>query len=231
MKRIYQSILLLILVCTSLVSCTKDVHLTKSEIEEQNAINEVRKIVGNKGDVFIIGKAGSSNIKSQSLTDTTKIKYLTLDQLKEFIRRVNSKEIIIGITDSTEKSENTIKSNSISTYIKKMDDDSLLNNGLYQCSFSYYGISTINLYYSLDQRNQVINPSMQLNGISLIGWQTSNLSKINFNPSNSISSFSFAGSANLGLNIGNYNIGWSSGWTLTFWVNGETKGCIIAEAN
>jgi len=112
-----------------------------------------------------------------------------------------------------------------------MEDDSVLNNGLYLCRFSFYGLSTINLYYSLDPNNQVYNPSMQMNGISLVGWQTSNLSRINFNPNTSISSFTFAGSATLGLNIGNYNIGWSSGWQITFWVNGETRGCIIAEAN
>lgn len=109
MKRIYQSILLLTIVCASLVSCTKDVHLTKSEIEEQNAINEVRKIVGNKGYVFIIGKTGPSNIKSQSIADTTKIKYLTLDQLKELVKRMNSKEIIYGTIDTVKKSEGLIK--------------------------------------------------------------------------------------------------------------------------
>jgi len=109
MKKIYQSILLLIIVCTSLVSYTKDVLLTKSEIEEQNAINEVRKIVGNKGDLYIIGKAGSSNIKSQSIADTTKIKYLTLDQLKELVKRMNSKEIIYGTIDTVKKPEGIIK--------------------------------------------------------------------------------------------------------------------------
>lgn len=109
MKKFYQSILLLTILCASLVSCTKDLLLTKSEIEEQNAINEVRKIVGNKGDVFIIGKAGSSNIKSQSTTDTTKMKYLTLDQLKELVKRMNSKEIIYGTIDTVKKSESIIK--------------------------------------------------------------------------------------------------------------------------
>jgi hypothetical protein len=231
MKTIHQSALLLLLICTTLFSCTKETFVTKTELNEQEAINEVRKIVGNKGNIFILKSGNYSNVKSQNVIDTSKIKYISLDQLKDLIEKMNSKEPIIGTIDSSNLSENKIKSNSLSPLIKKMEEDSVLNNGLYLCRFSYYGLSTINLYYSLDPNNQVYNPSMQMNGIFLVGWQTSNLSKINFNPSNSMSSFTFAGSATLGLNIGNYNIGWSSGWQITFWVNGETKGCIIAEAN
>jgi len=231
MKTIYQSLLTLLILSTSLMSCTKETFETKKELNEQEAINEIRKIVGNKGKIITLNKGNYSSVKSQNVADTTKIKYISLDQLKEIIKIMNSKEPIIGTIDSINVSENKIKSNSLSPLIKKMEDDSVLNNGLYLCRFSFYGLSTINLYYSLDPNNQVYNPSMQMNGISLIGWQTSNLSRINFNPSTSISSFTFAGSATLGLNIGNQNIGWSSGWQITFWVNGETRGCIIAEAN
>jgi len=231
MKTIYQSLLTLLILSTSLMSCTKETFETKKELNEQEAINEIRKIVGNKGKIITLNKGNYSSVKSQNVADSTKIKYISLDQLKEIIKKMSSKEPIIGSIDSSNLSENKIKTNSLSPLIKKMEDDSVLNNGLYLCRFSFYGLSTINLYYSLDPNNQVYNPSMQMNGISLIGWQTSNLSRINFNPSTSISSFTFAGSATLGLNIGNQNIGWSSGWQITFWVNGETRGCIIAEAN
>jgi len=119
MKTIYQSLLTLLILSTSLMSCTKETFETKKELNEQEAINEIRKIVGNKGKIITLNKGNYSSVKSQNVADSTKIKYISLDQLKEIIKIMNSKEPIIGTIDSINVSENKIKSNSLSPLIKK----------------------------------------------------------------------------------------------------------------
>lgn len=247
MKRIYQSIFLLILLSTSLISCTKDIFLTKSEIEEQNAINEVRKIVGNKGEVFIIGKAGSTNIKSQSTTDTTKMKYLTLDQLKELVKRMSSKEKIIGTIGSIPKSENTIKSNSIKSFDEYEDDPR--KAGYYHAEFPFYtgyytnvnnaisfsGRYTMHLDFNTDMYGRVIgNPTISFTGIGLVTFSQVNTSNITFDPKTGNNYFTITGLSAFGFQVGGGTLGWSTRSNYLFTVNmddANTKNAVYVEQN
>lgn len=247
MKKIYQSILLLILLSTSLISCTKDTFLTKSEIEEQNAINEVRKIVGNKGDVFIIGKASSSNIKSQSLTDTTKIKYLTLDELRELVKRMNSREKISGTIENKNKSESTIKSNSIKSFDEYEDDPR--KAGYYHAEFPFYtgyytnvnnaisfsGRYTMHLDFNTDMYGRVIgNPTISFTGIGLVTFSQVNASNITFDPKTGNNYFTITGLSAFGFQVGGGTLGWSTRSNYLFTVNmddANTKNAVYVEQN
>lgn len=247
MKKIYQSILLLTVVCTSIMSCTKDVRLTKSEIDEQNAINELRKIVGDKGDVFIIGRASSSNIKSQSITDTTKIKYLTLDQLRELVKRMSSKEKIIGTIGSIHKSENTIKSNSIKSFDEYEDDPR--KAGYYHAEFPFYtgyytnvnnaisfsGRYTMHLDFNTDMYGRVIgNPTISFTGIGLVTFSQVNTSNITFDPKTGNNYFTITGLSAFGFQVGGGTLGWSTRSNYLFTVNmddANTKNAVYVEQN
>lgn len=218
----------LLLIITIIQSCTKKQTLPLTP--EQLAIKELREIVGDNGKIEIIGINPLSEKQSQS-ADLNKKNTLTIDQFKVLYKILNSKQIIKGINDSSASSNNYIKTNTINSRNKSMTEyaDDPENPNLYQCQFVFNNIAFVTLYYRLDENNKVFNPSIQYSGIPFFGWQTSNVSGINFNQNNSISSFTFGGGASIGVNFGNFTLGWSRDSMVTFWVDGDNRTCIIAE--
>jgi hypothetical protein len=81
-----QLIRYLFLVSIILFGCSKEtVQLSKYQ-QEQNSINELRKIVGNNGKFEVLPKNfnfNSSNIKSEFSIDSTTTRYMSIGEFKQ----------------------------------------------------------------------------------------------------------------------------------------------------
>jgi hypothetical protein len=173
--------------------------------KEQNAINEIRKIVGENATITSIAQK-NNQYQYQSLVDS-RLHSISLTQLKEVYFNLNDKSKIklatikmVTISDS----ESAIRSFGIKS---NEDFDDPLKPGLYKAVFkgptSLYS-TTISFY--IGNKGEVmgtpavnISPNYYYDPYSFktIGW-----SLINFNSLNSTSQFSIVGSLSMNVGVG-----------------------------
>jgi hypothetical protein len=201
-------------------SCTKD----KTSIEsmtESNAIQSVKNIVGQKGDVNIIHTPTSTNIKTMEINNDS-VKVLSLSEFQKVFNDLNvdSNSSIPILVDSPKQFSKQPGSNKANAFV---DVDGPKPAGLYRYSFqpqengnsSYF--SNMNISYNLDANGRIIGtPSIYFTGINLFSWQAAQSSLISFNSNTLSSSFAITGSTTFGIQVGGFNLGWSS--TITFYI-------------
>jgi len=219
----------LVLVSIIFFGCSKEnAQLSKNQ-QEQNAINEIRKIVGNNGKFEVLSKnftLSSTNIKSESLIDSSSVKYLSLSAFKNLYESIGKYQY--------ERVIETDANNSI----KSMDiDDNPGRPGLHRIkyySFPYsavngpFGINTsfsqftvLNLWYETNNQGRVIGtPTIFYSGVTFIqNWTQLYVTEIQYNASNNTSTFTIGGTTLYGVNILGQNIGWTGGGGFSISVN------------
>ena len=152
------------------VGCTKQIQPLTEFQKEQNAIAELRKIVGNNGVITVIKKETISNTKSNSLDTLTKL--ISVEKFKNIYSLLNLK----------------FNSSEIGVYysIKDTSGFTTFNEGpvpkKYFIRFtSPFGQNLI-LNYGVDINNKVENPSVSLTGLPFTQINQVGVSNIEFNP-------------------------------------------------
>lgn len=220
MKSLKLSLLLLVYLWN--VSCNKSEIIYPTLTRSDNAIIELKKIVGNNGNVFKIDTNNSNKVKIDHL--------MTLNEFKIIY---NHRDTLIRIkNDKIHSKRNDIKSNSTI-----LNDESPGRPGLHKIKFyatpiSYfkgiYGInnsissfSVLNFWYETDISGRVIGtPIMFYTGVNILQtWTQLVVSKIEFNPVTSINTFSIGGKTTYGLNIYNQLIGYEHGGGFNISIN------------
>lgn len=205
-----------------LFGCKKETpQLSNEQQQQQNAINEIRKIVGNQGKIEILLKSSYdknfTNINGESIIDKAiAVRYLSLLEFKDLygeLDNFNYQKIIAQ--DS-------------SSQIKTMDlDDNPGRPGLHRIkyyAFPYsivngtYGINTstsqftvLNLWYETNKQGRVIGtPIIFYSGVTFVqNWTQLYVTDIQYNSVNNTSTFTIAGSTLYGISIFGQNIGWT----------------------
>jgi hypothetical protein len=196
-------------------SCTKN-EVNKQTIDSsENAINELKKIVGDNGTVFKF----DSNHLNYRFSNQLKSDILTLDQFKliynkpDTLIRIKNDEIWLIQTD-------------IKIYSEILNDEFPGRPGLHKIKYyatpiSYfkgiYGInnsisslSVLNFWFETDNAGRVIGtPIMFYSGVNILQtWTQLVVTKIEFNPVTSTNTFSIGGKTIYGLNIYNQLVGY-----------------------
>jgi hypothetical protein len=203
--------------------------------ENQAAINEIKKIVGDNGKISF-----NYNFKTKdnySILNTSKTNFdtlnpmnLNLNQFKVIYMALNSGKLW-GIVNENESS------NSFNV-LQTFDGDSIQRTGYHLIRFSptmpgigYFGpnssfITYLNLQYYSDSNGFVIgSPSISFSGITLFNWSQNFLSPIQTQLNNKLNTrssvFTIGGNARFG--IGNFN--WEShiSYTITIDIDGTVS--------
>jgi hypothetical protein len=208
MSQMKPALLLLIamfLLSISLPSCNKEVQELTQNQKEQNAINEIRKVVGPNSIIKVLDNQNNF-IHSQSIDETKKLT-LTLAQLRDVYSCMNDKSNFVvtsveHLSATDNKSE--IKSNSITSF-DEFDDQ--LKPGLYKVIFKgpTFLYSTA-IYFRIGYNGEVIGtPSATITAnyyYDPYSFTATSWSTISFNPLNSISQFSISGSLSMNVGVG-----------------------------
>jgi hypothetical protein len=208
---------------TSLIffGCKKDTPQFSNEQQQQNAINEVRKIVGDKGSFVVHSNSfylneNSTNIKSEFSIDSTTTRYMSVGEFKQLYESIGKYQF-----------ERILDKDSNAS-MKTMDfDDNPGKPGLHRVKyFSFplsavngtYGINTsttqftvLNLWFETNRQGRVIGtPIIFYSGVTFVqNWTQLYVTEIQYNTSNNTSTFTIAGSTLYGINIFGQNIGWT----------------------
>ena len=199
-------------------SCTKDDVTILNE--NQAAINEIKKIVGDNGKIEVLSKnfnLEAIDIKSESTIDSNSYKYLSLSEFRQLYESIGKYQF-----------ERVVEKDSNSS-IKSMDiDDDPRKPGLHRIkyySFPFnlingtYGINEakspltiLNLWFETNKQGRVIGtPTIFYSGVTFIqNWTQLYVTEIQYNASSNTSTFTIAGSTLYGVNIIGQNIGWTS---------------------
>jgi hypothetical protein len=215
--------LLSVSVVLFLTSCTKQEQSLTEVQKEQNAIAQIKSIVGNNVTVTILNNKtnqtfiNNGNVTTNSITDSVKI--LSLDEFKK---------IVASLKDSIKYLK--VPSIDTNSLYKAFDDSndgpggpgkpgkpgragdhlqSLYTPYMLSGSSPNNLLSTLNIYYTTDASGRVIgNPNIYFTGLSLFSWtQQSNNPTIVFNPNTFTSSFTVNGTTLYGIKIGNTDFG------------------------
>jgi hypothetical protein len=152
---------------------------------------------------------------------------------KEF----NSPKKFTGLAE-LKKNENasviSVKKTSSITAFDENEEDSPRPAGYYHASFPFYvsyytsinnnimphGFYTMHLDFNTDQFGRVIgNPTLSFTGVGFFSWTFVNASQINFNSSNTTSTFTITGNNLFGIQLGGLTLGWSNRSNYYFTVN------------
>lgn len=217
----------LLLILVVLVSCKKEITEEKQNSIEKNAINEIKKIVGNQGNIFIIPPQTDSS-KTQHVIFSNKANNVNIETFKKLYDQILNDtlpHIFKSIIDSgaLNNINSKYKINSISFY--EDDNDDPKPAGLYRFTYgpltngnsSFF--ANLNISFNTNQNGSINgNPSLYFSGINLFSWQPQQTSQISFNPITYVSRFAITGTAVFGIQTsGGMTIGWSS--NITFYVN------------
>jgi hypothetical protein len=218
LKNIFCLVMLLIF-----QSCNKEVKESIQNLNEQNAINQIQKIVGNKGKVFLI-KESNSNISSLNLNDHN-VQKIDIEQFKKiFSQSINDTlpHIFKKTLDSLIKSSLIIKSSSLDYFD---DFDGPRPAGLYRYAFGPLQngnssfLTNMNISFNTNQDGSIYGtPTIYFSGLTLFSWQVQQNSQISFNSNTYVSTFAMTGTTTFGIQCsGGLTLGWTS--TITFYVS------------
>ncbi|MCX6289380.1 MAG: hypothetical protein NTW92_06415 [Bacteroidetes bacterium] len=208
----------------NILGCTKDKLIAEKNIDT-NAILEIKKIVGQNGEIKVLSNSiNLSNHSIQFNNDTVKL--LSLLEFKSAFDLLNTDSTLLtAILIDSPKNEGVVKSSFINSnvYIDRPKQP-----GLYRYSFtplmngntSYF--SNLNLSFNVGNDGSIIGvPSLYFSGINLFSWQPLQYSMISFNPQTYISTYAVTGLSVFGIQLGGLTIGWSS--TITFYIRINTN--------
>lgn len=225
----------LMLISIIFFGCSKESAQLSKDQQEQNAINEIRKIVGNNGVIKISNNKQISTFVSTNsdlaFPDTTQPITLTLEQFREAYTFLYSGKFWKNaiVVNSKFIAINSIKSFDI------YEEDPIQKPGYHNVRFSptmpglgYFGsnsslFSSLNLQYNSDKMGLVVgSPSISFTGITLFAWNQNYLSPIqtqfNYNQQSGNSVFTIGGNARFG--IGNFNWESNISYTITIGADG-----------
>ena len=204
--------------------CAKDAN-DRIVASEKNAINEVRDIVGDNGEIFIIKKSKKQydNIKIHVLNDQPQI--INIEVFKKLYSENVSDTLphsLIQISDSNLVLKYNV--DSISVRAQDLYSDGPRPAGLYRYSYGPLQngnsslLTNLNISFNTNQNGSINGtPVIYFTGIQLFGWQPAQISQISFNPLTYISTFAITGSAVFGIQTsGGLTVGWAS--TTTFYI-------------
>lgn len=188
------------------ISCKKEVHYITQSESEKFAINDIRKIVGEKA-IITSSSLNTTTLSPQSYNQMKETR-LNLEQLKEVYAFMNDKsmlKLVSLIKLSTNDAQIIISSNSISA---PNDNNDPLRPGLYKAQFkgptSLYNTT---VYFTIGNNRAVVGfPSLSIKAsyfFNPYSFQITNTSSINFNPYGAISQFTIIGSLSMNVGIGN----------------------------
>ena len=206
-----------------LISCNKDINEINENSSEQNAINEVKKIVGNQGNLFVLRRSNNNNLQSFKLKDNNvdKIKIEKYKEIFDKLIKDTLPHIYIQLSDSVYFNDDEIR---ISALKSLYDFDGPKPAGLYRYSYGplQNGNSSLftnmNIAFNTNHDGSIDgSPTIYFSGITLFGWQAHQISQISFNPKTFVSTFAITGTTTFGIQCsGGLTIGWTS--TTTFYV-------------
>ena len=221
MKKI-STLVLSICILMFLSSCKKESSTTKLD----DSMSKVRDIVGESGRFITLDEKNMNNVP-----------VLSIDEFKLAYKEFNSPKKFTAIAE-LKQNENTSnlsvkKTSSITTY-DEYEDDGPRPAGYYHASFPFYvsyytsinnnimphGFYTMHLDFNTDQFGRVIgNPTLSFTGVGFFSWTYVNASQINFNSSNTTSTFTITGNNLFGIQLGGLTLGWSNRSNYFFTVN------------
>jgi hypothetical protein len=203
-------------------SCQKE----SSTSTLDDSMSKVRDIVG-----------GSGNLIALNEKDINDIPLLSIDEFRMAYKEFNSPKKFTGIAE-LKQNENTsivsVKKTSSTTAYDEYEDDGPRPAGYYHASFPFYvsyytsinnnimphGFYTMHLDFNTDQFGRVIgNPTISFTGIGFFSWTYVNASQINFNTSNTTSTFTITGNNLFGIQLGGLTLGWTNRSNYFFTVN------------
>ena len=225
MKKI-STFVLSICILILLSSCKKESSTTKLD----DSMSKVRDIVGESGRFITLDEKNMNNVP-----------VLSIDEFKLAYKEFNSPKKFTAIAE-LKQNENTSnasvkKTSSITTY-DEYEDDGPRPAGYYHAAFPFYisyytsinnnimphGFYTMHLDFNTDQFGRVIgNPTLSFTGIGFFSWTYVNASQINFNSSNTTSTFTITGNNLFGIQLGGLTLGWSNRSNYFFTVNMDSN--------
>lgn len=204
--------------------CKKDIDISNQNSIEKNAINEVKKIVGDDGNIFIMPISNDTGNINHTNTDD-KINIIKIEIFKNLYEQIQKDTLphfFKIVIDSATLNFDTYKINSL---IFLDDDEDPRPAGLYRYSFgplkngntSFF--ANLNLAFNTNQDGSINgSPSLYYSGINLFSWQPQQMSQISFNPYTYVSMFAITGTISFGIQTsGGMTIGWTS--TITYYVS------------
>ncbi len=225
MKKI-STFVLSICILILLSSCKKESSTTKLD----DSMSKVRDIVGESGRFITLDEKNMNNVPVLSI-DEFKLAYKEFNSPKKFTAIAELKQ-----NDNTSNAS-VKKTSSITTY-DEYEDDGPRPAGYYHASFPFYvsyytsinnnimphGFYTMHLDFNTDQFGRVIgNPTLSFTGIGFFSWTYVNASQINFNSSNTTSTFTITGNNLFGIQLGGLTLGWSNRSNYFFTVNMDSN--------
>ncbi len=225
MKKI-STFVLSICILIFLSSCKKESSTTKLD----DSMSKVRDIVGESGRFITLDEKNMNNVPVLSI-DEFKLAYKEFNSPKKFTAIAELKQ-----NDNTSNAS-VKKTSSITTY-DEYEDDGPRPAGYYHASFPFYvsyytsinnnimphGFYTMHLDFNTDQFGRVIgNPTLSFTGIGFFSWTYVNASQINFNSSNTTSTFTITGNNLFGIQLGGLTLGWSNRSNYFFTVNMDSN--------
>ncbi len=225
MKKI-STFVLSICILIFLSSCKKESSTTKLD----DSMSKVRDIVGESGRFITLDEKNMNNVPVLSI-DEFKLAYKEFNSPKKFTAIAELKQ-----NDNTSNAS-VKKTSSITTY-DEYEDDGPRQAGYYHASFPFYvsyytsinnnimphGFYTMHLDFNTDQFGRVIgNPTLSFTGIGFFSWTYVNASQINFNSSNTTSTFTITGNNLFGIQLGGLTLGWSNRSNYFFTVNMDSN--------
>ena len=208
----------------NMLGCTKDKLIAEKNIDP-NVISEIKKIVGQNGEIKLL--SNSINLSSQTFKlNNDTVKLLSLLEFKSAFDVLNTDSTLLtAILIDSPSNEGIIKSSTLNSNVYI---DRPRQPGLYRYSFSpmvngntsYF--SNLNLSFNIGNNGSIIGtPSLYFSGINLFSWQPFQSSMISFNPQTYISTYAITGLTVFGIQLGGLTIGWSS--TITFYIRINTN--------
>ncbi len=224
--KLFQTTICLLSTILLMTSCTKQISTVNAEQETQNAINEIRKIIGSEGSIKVIENLALDGENINSL------RILSLNEFKNVYNELHYSKLNYKYKKfSSNNSKLFLDSNNASLLIKKDDYDNLdlfypfLEDssrpgaaGYHHAQFSPFsnlnkdlgGYYTLHLYFNTDSYGRIIgNPTISYTGAGIYSWQQINMSTISFNPTLLTSNFTITGIGLYGIQVGGMTLGWS----------------------
>lgn len=203
-------------------SCQKELSSTKVD----DSMSKVRDIVGESWRFITLDEKNINNVP-----------ILSIEEFKLAYKEFNSPKKFTGLAE-LKKNENasviSVKKTSSITAFDENEEDSPRPAGYYHASFPFYvsyytsinnnimphGFYTMHLDFNTDQFGRVIgNPTLSFTGVGFFSWTFVNASQINFNSSNTTSTFTITGNNLFGIQLGGLTLGWSNRSNYYFTVN------------
>lgn len=219
MRSSKKSIILFSLLICICLGCNKDVQQLTQYETEQNAIKEIRKIVGSSvsievyKDLTLTKNRDSQTISNYYTSDS--ILSFNLEEFKKFYQ--NLKDTIILVRFPINEAIQLYKTNEFDGPRRpgKAGEhrQSFYTPYMLQGSSPSSILPTLNIIYNTDESGRVIGqPSIYFTGINIFPWtQHTTNPTFNFNPNTLTTTFIVTGTTLYGISFGGLNLGVSLG--------------------